>query len=141
MEIVKKLMVHMDKAEGTIYRDELLVKIIDICSQDNYHFITSFEWSDLLFYFIKKLLSRLSFVFRYVSVLVELARVEGMKHGPLLAHQMLDVAVRVQAIRPFAVSQMALLLNNAHMFMQPSGGSNMANVLYAAAWICGEYAK
>jgi len=121
MEIVKKLMVHMDKAEGTIYRDELLVKIIDICSQDNYHFITSFEW--------------------YVSVLVELARVEGMKHGPLLAHQMLDVAVRVQAIRPFAVSQMTLLLNNAHMFMQPSGGSNMANVLYAAAWICGEYAS
>ncbi|CAI6350709.1 unnamed protein product [Macrosiphum euphorbiae] len=121
MEIVKKLMVHMDKAEGTVYRDELLVKIIDICSQDNYHFITSFEW--------------------YVSVLVELARVEGMKHGPLLAHQMLDVAVRVKAIRPFAVGQMSLLLNNAHMFMQPSGGSNMANVLYAAAWICGEYAN
>ncbi|VVC32421.1 Hypothetical protein CINCED_3A020925 [Cinara cedri] len=121
MEIVKKLMVHMDKAEGTVYRDELLVKIIDICSQDNYHFITSFEW--------------------YVSVLVELARVEGMKHGPLLAHQMLDVAVRVKAIRPFAVGQMTLLLNNSHMFMQPSGGSNMANVLYAAAWICGEYAN
>lgn len=86
-----------------------------------------------------KLLS--TFQFRYVSVLVELARVEGMKHGPLLAHQMLDVAVRVKAIRPFAVSQMTLLLNNSHMFMQPSGGSNMANVLYAAAWICGEYAK
>ncbi|XP_050546578.1 AP-3 complex subunit delta-1 [Daktulosphaira vitifoliae] len=120
MEIVKKLMVHMEKAEGTVYRDELLVKIIDICSQDNYHFITSFEW--------------------YVSILVELARVEGMKHGPLLAHQMLDVAVRVKAIRPFAVSQMSLLLTNAHMFMQPSGGSNMSNVLYAAAWICGEYA-
>jgi hypothetical protein len=50
MEIVKKLMVHMDKAEGTIYRDELLVKIIDICSQDNYHFITSFEWFGLLHY-------------------------------------------------------------------------------------------
>uniref|UniRef100_A0A2H8TWK9 AP-3 complex subunit delta-1 n=2 Tax=Melanaphis sacchari TaxID=742174 RepID=A0A2H8TWK9_9HEMI len=64
-----------------------------------------------------------------------------MKHGPLLAHQMLDVAVRVKAIRPFAVGQMSLLLNNAHMFMQPSGGSNMANVLYAAAWICGEYAN
>lgn len=50
MEIVKKLMVHMDKAEGTVYRDELLVKIIDICSQDNYHFITSFEWSDLFIF-------------------------------------------------------------------------------------------
>lgn len=44
MEIVKKLMVHMDKAEGTLYRDELLSKIIDICSQNNYQFITNFEW-------------------------------------------------------------------------------------------------
>ena len=44
MEIVKKLMVHMDKAEGSHYRDELLSKIIEICSQSNYRFITNFEW-------------------------------------------------------------------------------------------------
>lgn len=44
VEIVKKLMVHMDKAEGTTYRDELLSKIIDICSQNNYQYITNFEW-------------------------------------------------------------------------------------------------
>lgn len=45
MEIVKKLMTHVDKAEGTTYRDELLTKIIDICSQSNYQHITNFEWS------------------------------------------------------------------------------------------------
>lgn len=44
MEIVKKLMTHVDKAEGTTYRDELLTKIIDICSQSNYQHITNFEW-------------------------------------------------------------------------------------------------
>jgi AP-3 complex subunit delta-1 len=44
MEIVKKLMVHMDKAEGSNYRDELLSKIIEICSQSNYQYITNFEW-------------------------------------------------------------------------------------------------
>lgn len=44
MEIVKKLMTHMDKAEGSQYRDELLSKIIDICSQNNYQYITNFEW-------------------------------------------------------------------------------------------------
>lgn len=67
MEIVKKLMVHMEKAEvrlerlnfshvmfiltnlcsnlqGTTYRDELLCKIIKICSQNNYQHITNFEW-------------------------------------------------------------------------------------------------
>ena len=46
MEIVKKLMVHIDKAEGSHYRDELLSKIIEICSQSNYQFITNFEWYD-----------------------------------------------------------------------------------------------
>ena len=45
MEIVKKLMVHMDKAEGSHYRDELLSKIVVICSQSNYQFVTNFEWS------------------------------------------------------------------------------------------------
>lgn len=44
MEIVKKLMSHVDKAEGTAYRDELLTKIVDICSQANYQHITNFEW-------------------------------------------------------------------------------------------------
>ena len=62
MEIVKKLMVHMDKAEGTAYRDELLSKIILICSQNNYQFIMNFEW--------------------YMTVLVELAQMEfGSKQG------------------------------------------------------------
>lgn len=77
-------------------------------------------------------------VLRYVSVLVELTRMEGTQHGPLVAAQMLDVAVRVQAIRGYAVQQMALLLLNAHLLTQP--GSKMADVLYAAAWIAGEFA-
>lgn len=55
MEIVKKLMVHMDRAEGTQYRDELLLKIIEICSQDNYHFITNFEWYVLFLILCKDL--------------------------------------------------------------------------------------
>lgn len=62
MEIVKKLMAHMEKAEGTVYRDELLSKIILICSQNNYQFIVNFEW--------------------YITVLVELAQMEfGSKQG------------------------------------------------------------
>ncbi|XP_063231721.1 AP-3 complex subunit delta-1 isoform X2 [Bacillus rossius redtenbacheri] len=122
MEIVKKLMVHMDKAEGTTYRDELLSKIIQICSQNNYQYITNFEW--------------------YVSVLVELTRMEGSRHGALVATQTLDVAIRVQAIRQFAVQQMALLLENAHFLTSGSAQrSTMAEVLYAAAWICGEFSE
>ena len=44
MDIVRKLMIHMDKSEGSYYRDELLSKIIEICSQNDYQHITNFEW-------------------------------------------------------------------------------------------------
>ena len=67
-EIVRKLVSHMGRAEGTGYRDELMEKIVRICSQNDYQYVTSFEW--------------------YVSVLVELASTEGgTRHGPLIASQ------------------------------------------------------
>ncbi|XP_039622826.1 AP-3 complex subunit delta-1 isoform X1 [Polypterus senegalus] len=121
MEIVKKLMIHVDKAEGTTYRDELLTKIIDICSQSNYQYITNFEW--------------------YISILVELTRLEGTRHGHLIASQMLDVAIRVKAIRGFAVAQMAMLLDNAHLLAGNTQRNGICEVLYAAAWICGEFSE
>ncbi|KAG9351280.1 hypothetical protein JZ751_025172 [Albula glossodonta] len=121
MEIVKKLMLHVDKAEGTTYRDELLTKIIDICSQSNYQYITNFEW--------------------YISILVELTRLEGTRHGHLIASQMLDVSIRVKAIRGFAVAQMATLLDNAHLLTGNTQRNGICEVLYAAAWICGEFSE
>uniref|UniRef100_A0A8D3A9H8 AP-3 complex subunit delta-1 n=1 Tax=Scophthalmus maximus TaxID=52904 RepID=A0A8D3A9H8_SCOMX len=121
MEIVKKLMLHVDKAEGTTYRDELLTKIIDICCQSNYQYITNFEW--------------------YISILVELTRLEGTRHGHLIASQMLDVAIRVKAIRVFAVAQMATLLDNAHLLTGNMQRNGICEVLYAAAWICGEFSE
>ncbi|XP_072295284.1 AP-3 complex subunit delta-1 isoform X3 [Eucyclogobius newberryi] len=121
MEIVKKLMLHVDKAEGTTYRDELLTKIIDICSQGNYQYITNFEW--------------------YISILVELTRLEGTRHGHLIASQMLDVAIRVKAIRVFAVAQMAMMLDNGHFLTGNMQRNGICEVLYAAAWICGEFSE
>ncbi|KAJ8984104.1 hypothetical protein NQ317_017313 [Molorchus minor] len=117
MEIVKKLMLHMDKAEGTIYRDELLSKIILICSQNNYQFITNFEW--------------------YITVLVELAQMEfGSKQGHVIGAQLMDVCIRVQAIRSFAVVETAQLLD---VYTSTSQFTIMQEVLYAAAWLCGEF--
>lgn len=119
MEIVKKLMVHMDKAEGTTYRDELLSKIILICSQNNYQFITNFEW--------------------YVTILIELSQMEfGAKQGNVIAMQLMDVCIRVQAIRNFAVNDLAQLLDH---FTSMQLNCTMQEVLYAAAWLCGEFAS
>ena len=36
-------------------------------------------------------------------MLIQLTRVEGTRHGKLLASQMMDVTIRVKAIRPYAV--------------------------------------
>ena len=67
---------------------------------------------------------------------------EGSQHGALIAGQLMDVAIRVAAVREFTVGQMALLLENAHLLLGPaSANSSIAEVLYAAAWICGEFSQ
>ena len=58
---------------------------------------------------------------------------------------MLDVAIRVESIRPFVVTQMAILLENIHVFTSSNSATNknssdICEVLYAATWICGEFA-
>ncbi|XP_076811887.1 AP-3 complex subunit delta-1-like isoform X4 [Clavelina lepadiformis] len=122
MEIIKKLMIHVEKTEGTQYRDELLSKIIEICSQNNYQYITNFEW--------------------YITVLVELTRMDGAsRHGSLISSQLLDVAIRVKTIREFAANQMAAMLENAHAISGQLRRNGMQEVLFAAAYICGEFAE
>lgn len=75
MEIVKKLMVHMERAEGTLYRDELLTRMIEICSQNNYQHVVDFEW--------------------YVTVLAELTEMEtSAKHGSFYYYVRLYNCVR-----------------------------------------------
>ncbi|KAL0160171.1 hypothetical protein M9458_043896, partial [Cirrhinus mrigala] len=57
----------------------------------------------------------------------------GTRHGHLIASQMLDVAIRVKAIRGFAVAQMATLLDNAHLLTGNTQRNGICEVLYAAA--------
>lgn len=117
MEIVNRLLGHMERAEGSVYRDELLLKVIEICSQGSYQHVTNFEW--------------------YLTVLVELIQLEaGSKHGSVIAEQLLDVTIRVENIRKFSVNEMANLINS---FPCSSQTSTMFEVLYAAAWIIGEF--
>lgn len=120
MDIVRRLLVNVTQNPlGNKYRDELIVKIIDICSQNDYALITNFEW--------------------YISVMVDLARVDGgTEHGSLIAIQLLDVAIRVETIRPYATSQMSVLLENSGMF---SSNTPVCEVLAAAAWIVGEFSE
>ena len=83
--IVKKLIEHLNNADGS-YKDELLEKVISVCSRENYAYITDFEW--------------------YIATLLELSHVQGTRHGKLVKDQLLDVCVRVTVIRQFAVENM-----------------------------------
>lgn len=66
-------------------------------------------------------------------MLVELTHTEGSQHGALVASQMLDVTVRVLAVRHFAVAQMALLLENVHVLASAAHHNTMLEVRVAAA--------
>ncbi|KAJ0181197.1 hypothetical protein K1T71_003282 [Dendrolimus kikuchii] len=119
MEIVKKLMVHMERAEGTLYRDELLTRMIEICSQNNYQHVVDFEW--------------------YVTVLAELTEMEtSAKHGCILAAQLTEVGARVADVRPFAARECASLC--ARAAAAPPGPASR-EVLYAAAYVLAEYCE
>jgi hypothetical protein len=51
-------------------------------------------------------------------------RLQGTRHGKLIASQLMDVTVRVAVIRPMATKQMAALLGNTHL----QSGSNQVKV-------------
>ncbi|CAH8638345.1 unnamed protein product [Schistosoma rodhaini] len=121
MDIVKHLMIHIgSSSSGLHYRNELLSKVVYICSQDNYRNVTSFEW--------------------YVTVLVELASTDGIRNGDLLAAQLIDVSIRVPTVRTFCVEQMAILLDISQSLTSGGKQNAIQETLRAAAWICGEYA-
>lgn len=119
-EIVKKLLSHLEVSEGATYRDEVVGKIISICSQDHYQYITNFEW--------------------YLQVLIQLTRVEGTRLGKQIAFQLMDVTIRVAVIRDMAAKQLAALLGNSHLQSGSNQKNGVCEVLYAAAYITGEFA-
>lgn len=98
--------------------------MIEICAQGSYQYVTNFEW--------------------YLIVLVELIQLEGSsRHGAVIATQLLDVSIRVEAVRAFAVKEMTTLLTNfpETSSARQSAKATMFEVLYAAAWIVGEFSE
>ena len=116
VEIVNRLRQHLGASESVGYRDDIINKIISICSDGGYSCVTNFEW--------------------YLTVLTELLRVEGIKDTGPIARQILDVTIRVPDVRTFSVRQMALILENTEVLV-----SEMSEALYCVAYICGEYAS
>jgi AP-3 complex subunit delta-1 len=115
--IISKLKEHLNTAEGQ-YQNVLLEKIVQICSQSKYKFVTDFEW--------------------YISTLMDITQVKGSKNGSVIRDQFLDISLRVKVVRLFLVKNMLILLKDSQIRTEKIEENGMCESLYAAAWIVGE---
>jgi AP-3 complex subunit delta-1 len=117
VDLVHHLLIHVKHSEG-VYRDELISKILFMCSNDKYGLVTDFAW--------------------YASVLLDLAVMQGSRHGQEVSDQLIEISLRVDTVRPYAVeSMLSMLLTDSLILGQAR--QTVSEVLKAAAWIVGEY--
>ncbi|KIJ07920.1 hypothetical protein PAXINDRAFT_139610 [Paxillus involutus ATCC 200175] len=106
-------------SQSFAYRLVLSQHIMTMCSSSTYDNITDFEW--------------------YLSVLVDLAYVSNVDVGAQIRDQLVDVAGRVRAARAYAVKLMVKVLSDETFVLNAGEPGSCSEVLWAAAWICGEY--
>ena len=119
-DIVRILMEHVQTSEGS-FRHDLVDKIIEISSANGYSSVTNFEW--------------------YISILCRLARERGVASGDSIKQQLMDVIIRVKAVRSYGISAMKQLVMDPDMYAQCSRDVSAASVLYAAGWLLGEFCE
>lgn len=112
---------HITPSQSPAYRLILSQRILNICSQSTYDNVINFEW--------------------YLSVLVDLAHVANVDVGAEIRDQLVDVVGRVRAARRYAVKLMYSLLSDDTMLRNAQDEGSCSEVLWAAAWICGEYCR
>ncbi|KAL0485648.1 AP-3 complex subunit delta-1 [Acrasis kona] len=89
------------------------------CAKDNYANISNFKW--------------------YLEKLIDLTNVKSVRHGHLIASQLMNVLIRVKSIRAHGVAEMIKLINSPQLHTESAETSSVFEVLYAAAWITGEF--
>jgi AP-3 complex subunit delta len=117
VNLVHHLLDHARRAEGS-YRDEIIGKVLWMCRKEKYGLVTDFAW--------------------YTSILLDLAVMQGTKHGLEVADQLMEITLRVDEVRPFAVEAMLSMLLNETLILGHARNT-VIEVLRAAAWIIGEY--
>jgi hypothetical protein len=82
-------------------------------------------------------------VVRYVQILVDLTKVSGINipNARRISEQLMDVIIRVPAVRPFGVGLMVQLVLDGRLVSTTGSSSGIAEVLSAAAWLCGEFSQ
>ena len=119
VNIIDRLSREALETEDPHYRDEIVQKIVTLCSKDKFKLVQDFAW--------------------YVKILVNLVRGSETKHADDIATQLTQVSLRVPSVRSYLVKRVQPLLTESGMMLSTS--TSVESVLYAAAWIVGEYAE
>ncbi|KAI0691983.1 Adaptor protein complex AP-3 delta subunit [Cytidiella melzeri] len=106
-------------SQNPAYRLGLAQRILTLCSQDTYENVADFEW--------------------YLSVLVDLAYIANVDVGAQIRDQLVDIAARVRGVRGYAVQLMTKVLSDESFVVIADEEGSCSEILWAAAWICGEY--
>ena len=112
--VVGRIFEQIGTTKKVSYRDQLVAKIINICSKDDYEMITDFGW--------------------YVDVLMDIAEEANISCYGLIAEQFLDMATRVPSAREKIVEKMCIILQDSKYFREDQ-------LLLVAAFVIGEYAN
>lgn len=102
------------------YRLEIINRILDTGSQDTYTNIIDFEW--------------------YIDTLIRLNYLAGDSVGMRVSIQLIDIAARVQAVRPHAIEKLKRVLEDPSLIESVKSTQEL-EIVRAAAWICGEYCQ
>ncbi|TFY71813.1 hypothetical protein EVG20_g1192 [Dentipellis fragilis] len=105
-------------SQSPAYRLTLSQRILSMCSQDTYHNVIDFQW--------------------YLSVLFDLAYVASVDVGAEIRDQLVDIVGRVRGVRRYGLELMVKLISDESFLINSKNEGSCAEVLWAAAWICGE---
>ncbi|PPQ99510.1 hypothetical protein CVT24_005300 [Panaeolus cyanescens] len=114
-----KAVISASQAPG--YRLILAQRILAMGSFNTYQNVGNFEW--------------------YISVLVDLANVANVNVGAEIRDQLVDIVGRVRGARPYAIKVMYSLITDPSLVQNASEEGSCPEILWAAAWICGEYCE
>ncbi|EPX73195.1 AP-3 adaptor complex subunit Apl5 [Schizosaccharomyces octosporus yFS286] len=126
VSIVKTIMLQLVASSDDIYVEEsrniTALKLIEMTSKSTYAVVSDFEW--------------------LLSVYVDLARIPQIHVGKILSSQIVDLCVRVKALRPFAVDLFSQIISDpSTIFSERKSEESFSEVLPSLLWCLGEYAE
>lgn len=124
------------------YRNEVLHRILDICSRNTYSNIVDFEWYVEILVQLLKLIPPSNIAKGHHSMAQKLHTDSRGDIACRIGSEVRNVAVRVKSVRPDATraAESILLIDNREALF-PTSSEACATILEPIAWVVGEYAE